>query len=92
VITRSADEENGNVIIKDIGAKVVRFPLSDTCKWTHTGDTVFFEYNGYRFVTKGNVKNVKEDYAWQSGGYRVEKKIKVLRIKGTDLTTTIQQK
>jgi hypothetical protein len=53
---------------------------------------VFYEYNGYTFVTRGDVKNVKEDYAWQSVGYRVEKKIKVLRIKGIDLTTTIKEK
>ena len=92
VITRSADINNGNVTIKDIGNKVVRFPVNDDCQWTHTNNTVFYEYNGYSFVTKGNVKNVKEDYAWQSGGYRVEKKIKVLRIKGTDLTTTIKEK
>jgi hypothetical protein len=92
VITRSADINNGNVTIKDIGNKVVRFPVNDACQWTHTNNTVFYEYNGYSFVTKGNVKNVKEDYAWQSGGYRVEKKIKVLRIKGTDLITTIQEK
>ena len=92
VITRSADINNGNVTIKDIGNKVVRFPVADTCQWTHTNNTVFFEYNGYSFVTRGNVKNVKEDYAWQSGGYRVEKKIKVLRIKGTDLITTIKEK
>ena len=92
VITRSADINDGNVIIKDVGNKVVRFPVSDACKWTHTGNTVFYEYNGYTFVTRGDVKNVKEDYAWQSVGYRVEKKVKVLRIKGTDLTTTIKEK
>jgi hypothetical protein len=89
VITRSADINDGNVTIKDIGNKVVRFPVADTCQWTHTNNTVFYEYQGYSFITKGNVKNVKEDFAWQSGGYRVEKKIKVLRIKGTDLETTI---
>ena len=92
MITRSADINDGNVTIKDIGNKVVRFPVADACQWTHTGNTVFFEYNGYSFVTRGTVKNVKEDYAWQSGGYRVEKKIKVLRIKGTDLITTIKEK
>lgn len=92
LITRSADTNDGNVTIKDVGNKVVRFPVADACQWTHTGNTVFFEYNGYSFVTRGTVKNVKEDYAWQSGGYRVEKKIKVLRIKGTDLITTIKEK
>jgi hypothetical protein len=92
VITRSAHIGDGNVTIKDVGNKVVRFPVGDTCQWTHTGNTVFYEYNGYTFVTKGDVKNVKEDYAWQSVGYRVEKKIKVLRIKGIDLTTTIKEK
>ena len=92
LITRSADTNDGNVTIKDVGNKVVRFPVSDSCQWTNTNNTVFYEYLGYRFITKGNIKSVKEDYAWQSGGYRVEKKIKVLRIKGTDLITTIQEK
>jgi len=92
VITRSADTNDGNVTIKDVGNKVVRFPVSDGCQWSNANNTVWYEYLGYRFITKGDIKSVKEDYAWQSGGYRVEKKIKVLRIKGTDLTTTIQEK
>ena len=37
-------------------------------------------------------KNVKEDYSWQSGSYRMENKIKVLRIKGTNLITSITEK
>jgi len=92
MITRSAEINNGNVVVKDIGKKTVRFPVNDACQWTHANDAVFYEYQGYSFVTRGDVRSVKEDFAWQSGGYKVEKKIKVLRIKGADLTTTIKEK
>ena len=80
------------VVIKDIGKKTIRFPVNDGCQWSQGNGNLFFEYEGFSFVVRGDIANVKEDYAWQSIGYREEKKVKVLRIKGTDLVTTIQQK
>ena len=92
VNTRSVFTNDSNVMIQDVGKKTIRFPVNDGCQWSEGNGTLFFEYNGFSFVVRGDIINVKEDYAWQSGGYREEKKIKVLRIKGTDLVTTIQEK
>jgi hypothetical protein len=92
VNTRSVDINKGSVSIKDVGKKTVRFPVNDNCQWSQGNGNLFFEYGGFSFVVKGDITNVKEDYAWQSIGYREEKKIKVLRVKGTDLVTIIQEK
>ena len=91
-IKRSTEITDMGVVIKDIGKKTIRFPVNDGCQWSQGNGNLFFEYEGFSFVVRGDIANVKEDYAWQSIGYREEKKVKVLRIKGTDLVTTIQEK
>ena len=92
VSTRTVNIVKNSVTITDVGKKTIRFPVSDGCQWSQGNGNLFFEYNGFSFVVRGDIKNVKEDYAWQSGSYRVESKIKTLRIKGIDLITTIQEK
>ena len=90
--TRTVNIIKNTVTITDVGKKTIRFPVSDGCQWSEGNGTLFFEYNGFSFVVKGDIKNVKEDYSWQSGSYRMENKIKVLRIKGTNLITSITEK
>ncbi len=88
--TRTVEIANDMILIKDIGSKTARFPVASDCKYSVTGNAVFYNYKGFSFVTRGKIKSVKEDCAWQSGGYNEEKNIKVLRIKGTDMETTIK--
>jgi len=90
--TRTVNIVKDSVTITDVGKKTIRLPVDDHCKWSAGNGTLFFEYNGFSFIVRGDIKNVKEDYAWQSGSYKIEKKIKVLRIKGTNLITTITEK
>jgi hypothetical protein len=70
VNTRSAFTNDSNVMIQDVGKKTIRFPVNDGCQWSEGNGTLFFEYNGFSFVVRGDIINVKEDYAWQSGGSR----------------------
>jgi len=90
--TRTVNIVKDSVTITDVGKKTIRLPVDDHCKWSAGNGTLFFEYNGFSFVVRGDIKNVKECHSWQSGSYKIEKKIKVLRIKGTNLITTITEK
>ena len=90
--TRTVNIVKDSVTITDVGKKTIRLPVDDHCKWSQANGTLFFEYNGFSFIVRGDIKSVKECYSWQSGSYKIEKKIKVLRIKGTNLITTITEK
>ena len=60
--TRTVNIIKNTVTITDVGKKTIRFPVSDGCQWSEGNGTLFFEYNGFSFVVKGDIKNVKEDY------------------------------
>ena len=72
--------------------KTIRLPFDDNFVLsTKSVDCYYLHYNGFSLIVRGSdVKSAKTDYAWQSGKYREEKKIKVARITGSDLFITIE--
>ena len=82
---------NENVIrIIDSGYKTIRWPIDDGVRYIATSTKVQWVYNGYKFICSGEIDAIQEDFAYQSVRYREEKKIRVVRIQGKNLQTSVE--
>jgi len=82
---------NENVIrIIDSGYKTIRWPIDDGVRYIATSTKVQWVYNGCKFTCSGEIDAIQEDFAYQSVRYREEKKIRVVRIQGKNLQTSVE--
>ena len=82
---------NENVIrIIDSGYKTIRWPIDNGVRYIATSSKVQWVYNGCKFICSGEIDAIEEDFAYQSVRYREEKKIRVVRIQGKNLQTSVE--
>ena len=82
---------NENVIrIIDSGYKTIRWPIDDGVRYIATSSKIQWVYNGCKFICSGEIDAIEEDFAYQSVRYREEKKIRVVRIQGKNLQTSVE--
>ena len=82
---------NENVIrIIDSGYKTIRWPIDDGVRYIATCSKVQWVYNGCKFICSGEIDAIQEDFAYQSVRYREEKKVRVIRVQGKNLQTSVE--
>ena len=88
--SRSVVTNESVVRIIDSGYKTIRWPIDNGVRYIATSTKVQWVYNGYKFICSGEIDAIQEDFAYQSVRYREEKKIRVVRIQGKNLQTSVE--
>ena len=87
--SRSVVTNENAIRIIDSGYKTIRWPIDDGVRYIATSTKVQWVYNGCKFICSGEIDAIEEDFAYQSVRYREEKKIRVVRIQGKNLQTSV---
>ena len=88
--TRNVVVNDENIKIIDSGYKTIRWPIDDGVRYIATGYKLEWIYNGCKFICSGKIDAIQEDFAYQSMRYREEKKVRVIRIQGKNLQTSVE--
>ena len=88
--SRSVVTNENAIRIIDSGYKTIRWPIDDGVRYIATSTKVQWVYNGCKFICSGEIDAIEEDFAYQSVRYREEKKIRVVRIQGKNLQTSVE--
>ena len=95
---RKIEINDNDMNIIDQGKKTIRLPIDNLHNWTLTDiypesvgkDRLRFEHNGFIFQVAGDIKEVRECYAWISDNYKTYNRSRTLRVTGVDMKTTIK--
>ena len=88
--SRSVVTNENAIRIIDSGYKTIRWPIDDGVRYIATSTKVQWVYNGCKFICSGEIDAIEEDFVYQSVRYREEKKIRVVRIQGKNLQTSVE--
>ncbi len=89
-LNRTVAVHEKTVRIIESGYKTIRWPVDDGIRYIATSSKIEWVNNGCKFICSGDIDGIEEDFAYQSVRYREDKKVRVVRIQGKNLQTSIE--